>query len=122
MYVYDKANELARAIKESSEFKAMQVTKEAVAQKEEYMDMVKEFMKAQINIQTMNMMGREVDEGTKDAFNALYTSVMNVEACRKYIEAQNVFGRMLQDVYQIIGDAGDIMNEIFKDMMGSEAN
>jgi len=37
------------------------------------------------------------------------------------IEAQNIFGRMIQDVYQIIGDAGDIMNEIFKDMMG-EAN
>ena len=40
---------------------------------------------------------------------------MIVEACRKYIEAQNIFGRMIQDVHQIIGDAGDIMNEIFKD-------
>ncbi len=121
MYVYDKANELARAIKESKEYIAMQEAKEAVAAKSEYMDMVKEFMKAQINIQTMTMMGSEVDEGTKEGFNVLYTSVMNVEACRKYIEAQNIFGRMIQDVYQIIGDAGDIMNEIFKDMMG-EAN
>ncbi len=120
MYVYDKANELARAIKDSSEYKAMQEAKEAVAQKDEYMDMVKEFMKAQINIQTMTMMGREVDEGTKEAFNALYTTVMNVEACRKYLEAQNVFGRMIQDIYQIIGDAGDIMNELFQDMMGGQ--
>jgi cell fate (sporulation/competence/biofilm development) regulator YlbF (YheA/YmcA/DUF963 family) len=117
MYVYDKANELARAIKESGEYKEMVQAKETLAQKQEHVDMIKDFMKIQMNIQTMNMLNQEVNDELKESFNLLYTSMMNIEACRKFLEAQNTFGRLVQDIYKIIGDACNVMDELLEDMM-----
>jgi len=117
MNVYDKANELVNAIKQSSEYKNMETAQKQLSQNPEHLNMVKDFMKTQISIQTMTMLKQEVDENTKEAFNAMYTSVMNIENCRRFLEAQNLYGRMIQDIYKTISQVSDIMGDMFKDMM-----
>jgi cell fate (sporulation/competence/biofilm development) regulator YlbF (YheA/YmcA/DUF963 family) len=117
MNIYDKANELVQAIKQSEEYKNMDIAQKRLNEKPEHMQMVKDFMKTQINIQTMTMLKQDIDEDTKEAFNALYTTVMNIENCRKFLEAQNVYGRMVQDIYKIIGEASDVMGELFGDII-----
>lgn len=117
MNVYDKANELVKAMKESAEYKNMDIAQQELSKNSEHVEMVKDFMKAQINIQTMTMLKQEVSDDIKEAFNIQYMSIMNIENCRRFIEAQNVFGRMLQDIYKIIGEASEVMGEMFKDLM-----
>jgi cell fate (sporulation/competence/biofilm development) regulator YlbF (YheA/YmcA/DUF963 family) len=117
MNVYDKANELVKAMKESAEYKNMDIAQQELSKNLEHVEMVKDFIKAQINIQTMTMLKQEVSDDVKEAFNIQYMSIMNIENCRRFIEAQNVFGRMLQDIYKIIGEASEVMGEMFKDLM-----
>ncbi len=117
MNVYDKANELVQAIKQSNEYKNMETAQKQLSEKTEHVNMVKDFMKTQINIQTMSMLKQEIDDDTKEAFNALYTSVMSIENCRKFLEAQNIYGRMIQDIYKTISEVSDIMGDMFKDIM-----
>ncbi len=117
MNVYDKANDLVKAIKESAEYKNMDIAQRELSKNPEHMEMVKDFMKAQINIQTMTMLKQEVNDDTKEAFNAQYMAIMAIESCRKFLEAQNIFGRMLQDIYKVIGEASEVMGDMFKDLM-----
>lgn len=117
MNVYDKANELVQAIKQSSEYKNMEEVQKRLSEKPEHMQMVKDFMKTQINIQTMTMLKQDIDDDTKEAFNLLYTSVMNIENCRKFLDAQNIYGRMIQDIYKTISEVSDIMGDMFKDIL-----
>jgi hypothetical protein len=44
-------------------------------------------------------------------------AIMAIESCRKFLEAQNIFGRMLQDIYKVIGEASEVMGDMFKDLM-----
>lgn len=117
MNVYDKANELVQAIKQSSEYKNMEAAQKQLSEKPEHMQMVKDFMKTQISIQTMSMLKQDIDDETKESFNTLYTTVMNIENCRVFLEAQNIYGRMIQDIYKTISEVSDIMGDMFKDIM-----
>jgi cell fate (sporulation/competence/biofilm development) regulator YlbF (YheA/YmcA/DUF963 family) len=117
MNVYDKANDLVRAIKESIEYKNMDLAQKELSKSPEHMEMVKDFMKAQLNIQTMTMLKQEINDETKEAFNAQYMAIMGIESCRKFLEAQNIFGKILQDIYKMIGETSEVMGDMFKDVM-----
>lgn len=58
--IYDKAHELARALKFSPEHKQYQEAKEKIGKNPENMKILKDFHLKQLEIQTMQMMGQEI--------------------------------------------------------------
>ena len=62
MNVYDQAHQLAKAIRESEEFKQFDATKKQIEENPELDKAIKDFMGKQLELQTMQMMGQSVDE------------------------------------------------------------
>ena len=88
MNVYDKANELARAIKESDEFKRYKSASEKIDKSEEHKKMIKDFMDMQ------------------------YKSYVDI---KDFLESQMYFARLMEDIQKTIADAADTGVEFLKE-------
>ena len=62
MNVYDQAHQLAKAVRESEEFKQFEATKKQIEANPELDQAIKDFMSRQLQIQTAQMMGQEIDQ------------------------------------------------------------
>lgn len=107
MNVYDKANELAQAIKESEQFKKYQAAALEIDKKEEHQKMVKDFMKLQMELANYQYQGEEIPEDLKEKFNTLYSTINNISSVSEFLQAQIYFGIMIEDVSKTISQATD---------------
>lgn len=114
MNPYDKANELAKAISESEQFKKYQAAALEVDKKEEYQKMVKDFINFQIEMSSYQMDGKEIPDDLKDRFNVMYSTMSNVSAVNDFLQAQLYFATMLDDITKIISQASDTGAEFLK--------
>lgn len=108
MNIYDEANNLARAIKNSIEYKRMIETQEIVKQNPRHWEMVGDFMKKQFEVQSMQMMGQKLSDSQIDAFNNMASTIMNIPVIKDYFEAQMIFMKIYQDVMKIISADMDL--------------
>ena len=105
MNVYDEAHSLAKAIKESNEFKEFDRIRKEVDQDKECSDMLKELTELQVQLQTLQLTGQEPDKDIVSRFQTLSTMVATKPAAAQYLQAQGAFMVMMNDVFAIIGDA-----------------
>ncbi len=98
MNVYDKLNELTAAIKSSNEYTAYKRAAEAVDANETYSGMVKDFINAQIQLTTVQMLGQSPSQEQIDNFNSIYASISNIAVVSEFLQAQIAFSRIMDDV------------------------
>lgn len=108
MYVYDKANELAKALAESSEYKALKAVKEKVDADQAAKDMLNDFKKRQFELQAAQMTGQKVDEAKLSQVQSLYQVIILNPDIAEYLNAEFVFSQLMADVYKIIGKAVEL--------------
>ena len=60
MNVYEESHKLAKAIKESEEYKQLKTLSEKIEEKNELKSMLKDFMEKQVEMQTKQMLGEEI--------------------------------------------------------------
>ena len=114
MNVYDQAHSLAQAIKESEEFKQYDVLKKQITENSELDKMIKDFQTKQLEIQTKQMMGQQLEPSDMTSIQQLYSIVAQDPLAARYLEAQMRFSLMMKDVYDIIGNAigvGDLFGQ-----------
>ncbi len=104
MNVYDQAHNLARAIKESEEFKQYDYLKKVIDQKEDLSKMVKDFQSKQFEMQAKQMMGEEVGPEMMQGIQELYQIIMTDPTASQYMQAEMRFSLMMNDVYKILGE------------------
>lgn len=104
MNVYDQAHNLARAIKESEEFKQYDYLKKVVDQNEELSKMVKDFQAKQFELQAKQMMGEEMPADMMQKVQELYQIIMTDPTAAQYMQAEMRFSLMMNDVYKILGE------------------
>jgi len=107
MNVYDKANELAKAIKESDEFKNYKNAAVKVDENPEHQKMIKDFMDFQYKLYVAQMQGEKPDEKLLEEYNLLYTTISNISNIKEFMEAQMYFARLIEDIQKTIADASD---------------
>ena len=105
MNVYDEAHGLARAIKESNEFKEFDRMRKEVEQDADVSKMLGELQKLQIELQTAQMTGNQPDADMMSRMQSLSTMLATKPLAAKFMQTEAAFSVMMNDVFRIIGEA-----------------
>lgn len=105
MNVYDEAHNLARAIKESNEFREFDQVRKEVEQDEDVSAMLAELQQLQVSLQTAQMTGSEPDQDVVSRMQSLGTMMATKPLAARFIQVNTAFTVMMNDVFGIIGEA-----------------
>ena len=105
--VYDKANELARLLKESDEFKEYKAAKEKAFANETTASLVKEYHKLQLAAQAAMVSGKK-DEDTMQRLQKIGELLQLDKDASVYLSEEYRLNRTVSDVYKIIAEAIDV--------------
>ena len=105
MSVYDKANQLAREIKNSDEYNEYQKIRKKILDNEKTKNMLQDYMKKQMQIQQKKMSGEELTEAEKQEIENLQNMVDLNSDVKKYLQAEYRMSVMLNDLQEtLFGD------------------
>ena len=105
MNVYDEANSLARAIRESTEYREYKKVKELINAESGLKEQVDEFEKIRYEEQLMAMQGEKQSEEKMQKLQELYQILVQNPNVKEYFEKEVKFNVMIADVNKIIGEA-----------------
>ena len=108
MYIYDKANELARLIQESAEYKAYKELKDKLYADDKTKALLTEYKKHQFEAQAAYLSGREPDAEAMEHLKKLGEVLQFNREVTEFFSAEYRFNTMIGDIYKIIGEACDI--------------
>lgn len=118
MNIHDKARELARMIRSSNEYRALEAAKEALKPDAQAKNMVKDFLRKQLEFQLDAMNGKGEDAGKKAALQKMLEMLVLHPLAKEYVESHFRFQQIMLDVQKIIGE--DIAGGL--DPFGDERN
>lgn len=104
MNVYDCANELAKAIKESRELEKLQEAKTALDKDADAKKMVDDFLEASQEVDIARMQGKTPDPVKEDKVKQLYTILALNNDAQTYINALMRFNMMMGDISKTISE------------------
>ena len=105
MKVYDKANELAKDLRESNEYITYKRIKDEVYANPELKEQIKEFDKVRYEAQVLAIQGEQQDQEKMKKLQELYEILMKEPKVKEYFDAEVRFNVLLADVNKIIGEA-----------------
>lgn len=105
MYVYDEANNLAKAIKESKEYVEYQKAKEDLKNNPEMKAKIDDFEKIRYDVQVMSFQGEKQDEAKMKKLQEMYDILMKEPKIKEYFDIEVRFNIMLADVNKIISES-----------------
>ena len=104
MYVYDEANNLAKAIQESKEYKEFKKAKEEIASDSEMKAKIDDFEKIRYDVQVMSFQGKDDPEKMKK-LQEMYNILNENKQIKEYFDIEVRFNIMLADVNKIISES-----------------
>ena len=105
MYVYDEANNLAKAIKESKEYADYKKAKEDLNNDTEMKTKVEEFEKIRYDVQVMAFQGEKQDEEKQKKLQEMYEILMKDQKIKEFFDIEVRFNIMLADINRIISES-----------------
>lgn len=104
MYVYDEANNLAKAIQESKEYEEYKKAKEDIASNQELKAKIDDFEKIRYDLQAMAFQGKDDPEKMKK-LQEMYKILNGDKQIKNYFDIEVRFNIMLADVNKIISES-----------------
>lgn len=108
MNVYDEANNLAKALKECTEVIELKKASEKVKENETNKKMLEDFRKIQVKAYTEQIQNGEVSQETKGKLQSSGVVVAGNPVVAEYLNAEQKFSVMWNDIMKILNDAIDI--------------
>ena len=108
MQVYDEANALARAIRESEECQAYRRLKEEVDANETNRALMKEYKKLQMQLQLQAVAGAQTPDGEAQRFQQIGALLFAQESTAQLLLAEMRVQQMMADVYKTLSDAAGL--------------
>lgn len=105
MYVYDEANNLAKAIKESKEYLEYKKAKEDLKSNPEMKQKIDEFEKIRYDVQVMSFQGEKQDEEKQKKLQQMYQILTQDAKIKEFFDIEVRFNIMLADVNKIISES-----------------
>ena len=105
MQVYDNANNLAQAIKNSPEYQEYKAIKEELFIDSELKQQVEEFEKIRYEEQLLAMQGQKQNEEKMAKLQELYKILVQNPKVKDFFDKEVRFNVMIADVNKIIGEA-----------------
>jgi len=104
MYVYDEANNLAKAIQESKEYKEYENAKKELESNLDMKKKVEEFEKIRYDVQVMSFQGKQDEEKTKK-LQEMYEILNKDSKIKEFFDIEVRFNIMIADVNKIISES-----------------
>ena len=105
MYVYDEANNLAKAIQESKEYLEYKKAKESLNQNLELKQKIDEFEKIRYEVQVMAFQGDKESEEKTLKLQEMYNMLVQDAKIKEYFDIEVRFNIILADVNKIISES-----------------
>lgn len=105
MNMYDKAYELANAIKESDEVRRLEAAGEKIKADPDAKKLVKEYLMAQMQADYAKLAGQQADEKTYQHLQELAVMVSNNGAAQEYLQAFIRWQQVASDLQKIVSEA-----------------
>ena len=105
MYVYDEANNLAKAIKESKEYLEYKKIKEEVSSNIEMKGKIDEFEKLRYEVQIATFQGEDQNAEKTKKLEEMYQILLQDAKIKEFFDIEVRFNIMLADVNKIIGES-----------------
>jgi cell fate (sporulation/competence/biofilm development) regulator YlbF (YheA/YmcA/DUF963 family) len=102
MNIYDKAYELARAIRESDELKELKSLNERIAADADSKRMLDDFRKRQQELQERMMKGEMPSQDEMQKMEKLFDVINLNPSLKKLFESERRLGVMMNDIQRII--------------------
>jgi len=102
--IHDIAHELARALKESEQYRHYKEMKDKISQNEELSAMINDFQEKNMAIQTQQILEGTPSEELIGQVQSLYQIVMSDPLAAQYMQAEITFTQIVSDVYGILGE------------------
>ena len=104
MNVYNEAHNLAKAIRESEEFKQYDEIKKKASSNPSLMEMLTDFQARQFEMQAKHIMGEPPGDALNSQIQELYGIMMKDPLAAQYLQCEVRFSLMMNDVYKILGE------------------
>ncbi len=104
MKVYDLANELAKEIRHSEEYKNYEKAKNNINSNSELKDKIKDFENARYEAQVIALQTGKDDEIKMRHVQELYGELIQNKEASQYFDAEIRFNVLIADVNKIIGE------------------
>lgn len=115
MLVYDKANELAKEIQDSPEYKEYSRLKAVVMANEQTKALLKDYKKLQFEAQAAYLAGNEPSAEAAEKIKKLGELLAFNNGVTEFFSAEYKFQTLVGDVYNIIGSACDLGLDFLKE-------
>lgn len=102
--VHDKAHELARALKDSEEYRRYMEMKAEVSKNEELSKMINDFQDKNMAAQMQQMTTGQPPQDMMAQVQSLYQILMADPMAAQYLQAEMAFTQLVADVYGILGE------------------
>lgn len=114
MNIYDKAHELAKALKECEEVKSFKIASEKVKNNETSKKMLDDFRKIQIEAYTEQVQKGEISKELMEKLQSLGSVVSMNSDVAQYLQSEAKFGVIWEDVIKILTEAVGIEDPMKK--------
>ncbi len=108
MYVYDQAHTLAKAIRESEEYKLLKEQKAKIENDPELKKMFEDYRTKQVEIQKAQLMGQTVPEEKRQSFRQLHEIVAANPVLKDFLEMEHRFSVIMTDLQKILLEGLDL--------------
>lgn len=105
MNPHDAAHMLAKALKESNDFKELKNAQAALKADQSARDMLLDFRNEQLEMQKQQLSGIEVAPEREEKLEKLFEVINMNNIIKRFLQAEYRVAVLLQDVHKIIGDA-----------------
>ena len=105
---YSAAHNLARAIRDSEEYRTYHSLKDEVMGDETTAALIREYKKLQVSLQMAAMSGQQPDSEDMQRFSGISTLLFGNQDVSQYLLAEMRLQQALADIFKIITDAADI--------------
>jgi cell fate (sporulation/competence/biofilm development) regulator YlbF (YheA/YmcA/DUF963 family) len=106
---YDKAHELARALKETDEYKDYQRAKQAILESDAALSILKEYQSKRLDYDMAFLSGKEPDAFKKQEMDKIGEIVNMHGAVKRFLEAEQRVMVMITDIQRILTEALDLL-------------
>lgn len=111
MNVYDAAHNLAKTIRESEEYLTFKELDKEIHKEQGLREMIDDFQNRQLELQTMQMMGQELNEEKLKEAQAIFEKLNGHSVTSKYFQAELRLNQMMGDISKILGDVMDFRSD-----------
>jgi cell fate (sporulation/competence/biofilm development) regulator YlbF (YheA/YmcA/DUF963 family) len=102
--VYDKANELAAAIRESDEYRRFVDVRARASQNAELAAVLNDFHEKQFDIQKKTLLGEDAGAELQQQMQMVGQILMKDPLAAEYLQAELSFTKIVNDVYTVLAD------------------